>query len=490
MSRSKELFATAFLLLLPSCLAAQAAQDRTAPIISALQNQQFDKALELLHAALRASPGNSQFWAMQGVAYAGENKSTEALDSFRNALKISPDYVPALQGAAQIEYDAGDSAGIPHLEHLIRLRPDDLTSHGMLAVLEYQQGDCSKAVVHFERAISLFESRLPALQAYGTCLVRLKQAHKATEVFSKALALNPAGRRERQVLASVQLIADEPDRAIATLSPLLGQSPDAATLQLASAAYEDKHDTDKAVEALREAILIEPRNVNLYVNFAALSATHQSFQVGINVVNDGISLQPEAAPLYFARGVLYVQLAEYEKAQADFDNAYNLDPAQSLTVAAQGLAAVQQNNLVNALAGVEEKLARRPDDPILLYMKADILAQQGPAPGSVEFQAAMHSAKQAVRLRPTLEPAHSVLAKLYLQNSQYAEAAEQCRQALEIDPKDQSAVYHLIQALRKTDKQGQITDLLKQLVALRQDATKDEREQYRYKLVEGETDPR
>jgi hypothetical protein len=70
------------------------------------------------------------------------------------------------------------------------------------------------------------------------------------------------------------------------------------------------------------------------------------------------------------------------------------------------------------------------------------------------------------------------------------EAAEQCRRALEIDPKDQSAVYHLIQALRKTDKRGQIPDLLKQLVALRQDATKEEHEQYRYKLVEGEIDPR
>ncbi len=40
-------------------------------------------------------------------------------------------------------------------------------------------------------------------------------------------------------------------------------------------------------------------------------------QVGINVVSDGIAMQPKAAPLYFARGVLYIQLAEYEKGQAD-----------------------------------------------------------------------------------------------------------------------------------------------------------------------------
>ena len=66
-------------------------------------------------------------------------------------------------------------------------------------------------------------------------------------------------------------------------------------------------------------------------------------------------------------------------------------------------------------------------------------------------------------------------------------SAGQCRKALEIDPKNQSALYHLIQALRKTDKKDQIPELLKRLALLRQQATKDEREQYRYKLVEGDT---
>jgi hypothetical protein len=41
--------------------------------------------------------------------------------------------------------------------------------------------------------------------------------------------------------------------------------------------------------------------------------------------------------------------------------------------------------------------------------------------------------------------------------------------------------------LRKTDKKDQIPELLKRLALLRQQATKDEREQYRYKLVEGDT---
>jgi tetratricopeptide (TPR) repeat protein len=479
----------AALLLFPSGTA-QSTNDQASQIAAVLRDRQYEQALDLLRVALQKSPNDSQLWTMQGVSYNAEGKKKEALVSFQHALKLDPDNIPALEGDAQINYDAGNAAGIPVLNHLLQLHPNDLTSHGMLAVLDFQHGDCSGAVVHFEKAIVLFGSRLPALHAYGICLVRLRQLDKSAEVFKKALDLDPADRRERQLLTSVQLMAHQPEAALSTLHSLLSEAPDASTLELASAAYEDSHDTERAVDALRQAILLEPENVHLYVAFAALSATHQSFQVGINAVNDGINLQPKAAPLYFARGVLYVQLAEYEKAQADFDKAYDLDPGQSLSVAAQGLAAAQQNNLTNALAGVEEKLAQRPNDPILLYMRADILSQQGPDPGSPDFQTAMRSAQEAIRLRPSLGPAHGVLAKLYLQSSQYDEAAKQCRKALEIDPKDQSAVYHLIQAIRKTDKRGQIPDLLKQLALLRQDATKEEREQYRYKLVEGESDPK
>jgi tetratricopeptide (TPR) repeat protein len=478
-------------LLLPfSGLLAQSGDDRTASIIMALRQQQYEQALGLLHSALITSPGDAQLWTMQGVAYRGEGKNREALDSFRHALKLAPDNIPSLQGIAEIEFEASNPAAIPVIERLLRLQPNDQTSHGMLAILEYQRGDCSAAVPHFEKAATLFKSRLPALNAYGTCLVKLKRLEEASGVFGQALDLNPQDRRQRQVLASVQLMAKDPDKAITTLNPLLSNAADAPTLELASAAYEDAHQTEKAVSTLREAILTDPQNVSLYVDFAVLSATHQSFQVGIDVVNDGIHLLPKAAPLYFARGVLYVQLAEYEKAQADFDMAYELDPNQSLSVAAQGLAAVQRNDLESALSGVEAKLAHNPNDPILLYMQADILAQQGAEPGSPDFTKAMSSARKAVEIRPTLGPARSVLAKLYLQSGKYEEAAVECRKALQSDPKDQSAVYHLIQALRKTDKKTEIPDLLKRLAVLRKESVSEEREQYRYKLVEGDSKPK
>jgi tetratricopeptide (TPR) repeat protein len=481
------MLAAAFLLLFTfSVASAQKLETKVEAIHAAIRNREFGTALELLGPALQMAPRNEQLWVLQGKAYAGQGNNKEALASFRNALKIASDSIPALQGEAQIEFDAGSAAAIPVIQHLLRLRRDDKTSYGMLAVLDYRQGNCAAAAANFEKAGGLFDTQVDALHAYAICLVRLKKRDRAAEIFGRALALEPDNKQERKVVASVQLMARQSQAAIATLGPLLGSdNPDVETLELASAAYEESNQTDQAVDLLKQAINLDPTNVSLYLHFADISSVHQSFQVGINVVNDGISQQPTAAPLYFARGVLYVQTGQFDKAQADFEKAYELNPKQSLSAAAQGLAEVEANDLDKALRTVQAKLKAKPNDPTLLYLQADILVKKEAEPGTPEFQLALRSAKRAIALRPTLGPAHAVMAKLYLQADRYPEAIEQCKEALAIDPKDQTSLYRLIQALRKTGNNNEVPDLLKRLASVRQQTTREEMEHYRYKLVEG-----
>jgi tetratricopeptide (TPR) repeat protein len=457
-----------------SIMFAQTATDLIGPIASALRGKQFERALQLLQPALQEFPTNPQLWTLQGLAYSGKGDQKKGLVSFQSALKIAPDYLPALEGAAQLEYEAGSPGAGPLLQHVLRLRPNDPTSHAMLAVLAYQRSDCAGAVQHFAQSGSLIESQPGALQQYGVCLVKLKQMPQAITVFQKALNQNSADSHVRYQLASVQLLAEQPADAIDTLAPLLqATSVDTRTLQLAAAAYEANGDTPNAVRVLRQAIVTDPRDVDLYLDFANISLDHQSFQVGIDVINSGLTLQPEAAALYVARGVLHVQLAQYDDAEADFEKANSLDPAESIGSVAQGLKAVQENDLGRALATVRSKLAKKPNDPFLLYLQADILAPKGANP-----------AKKAVSLQPDLAAAHDVLAKLYLQAGRNQAAAEQCRKALDSDPKNQTALYHLIQALRKTGEKGELPGLLKRLADLRAEATRQERARYRYKLIE------
>ena len=467
-------------------LLAQEIGDPARAASEALRSRRFDDALELLKPALERSPANKQLWVLQGLAYLGEEKKKEALASFRAALKISPEYLPALEGAAQIEFDTGSPGAIPLLERVLRLKPDDPTSHAMLAVFASKQGDCSAALQHFDKSGSLTSSQPAALRQQGICQIRLKQFERAVVTFQQVVELKSEDNQARVQLAAVQLMADKPRDSIATLAPLMQTDPpDAKVLRLAASAYEASGETPEAVRTLREAIVADPRNTDMYLDFANLSMDHQSSAVGIEMMNSGLKLQPESAPLYLARGILYVQLAKYEEAEADFDKANSLDPAGSLASVAQGLQAVQSNDPDRALTTIRSKLAKKPNDSYLLYLEADILAQKGADTGSEDFQTAMRSAKKAVALQPSLTAARDVLAKLYLQSGKYQLAIEQCRKALETDPRDQAAVYHLIQGLRKTETKSEIPGLLKRLAELRAEASKQEGERNRYKLVLG-----
>jgi tetratricopeptide (TPR) repeat protein len=211
--------------------------------------------------------------------------------------------------------------------------------------------------------------------------------------------------------------------------------------------------------------------VPLYVDFANIALTHQSFQAGIEMMNSGLQLQPAAAPLYLARGVLYVQIGDFDRAEADFEEGERLDPKHSAAGIAQGLIAEERyhDDPDKALKVVRSKLARTPNDAFLLYLESAIIQQKAPTAGSPEFLHGMDSARKAVTLQPSLSSAHAAIAE--------------CRAALEHNPQDQTALYRLIVALRKTDRKAEIPDLLKRLAAARLEATKQEAENNRYKLV-------
>jgi tetratricopeptide (TPR) repeat protein len=399
----------------------QTPQSQIEPIASALSAKDYDKAVELSRAALQLSPNSSQLWTLQGIALVSKGSNKLALIAFQRALKISPDNIAALAGAGQIEYQAGNQSAVPLLNHLLQLRPEDPTANTMLAVLEYRTGKLrrSGSALREGRRTDSTLSSTPCTP-YATCLVKLKRLDDAATTFQRALALRPDDPRERRVLASIQLMDHKPKDALVTLQPLLA-SPDvdSTALQLASGAYEDTGDTPRAVSLVRRAILLDPKNPSPYLDFANICFNHQSFQVGVDVMTDGLSVQPNSDELYVARGVLYVQLAQYDQAESDFQKAYDLNPHQSLSTAAQGLVAIQHNGLDEALTSVQAKLQRKPNDPILLYLQAHVLSQKGVDPGTPNFKLAMRSAETAISLQPSLGDAREVLAKLDMQTGQY-----------------------------------------------------------------------
>src|SRR5690349_7723411 len=98
-----------------------------AQIQTALRAGEFEQAAQLSDTALKTSPANATLWTMKGIALSRLGRDKEALAAYNRALAISPEYIAALEGAAELEYKAGSSRAAPLLERILKVRPDDAT---------------------------------------------------------------------------------------------------------------------------------------------------------------------------------------------------------------------------------------------------------------------------------------------------------------------------------------------------------------------------
>jgi tetratricopeptide (TPR) repeat protein len=292
-------------------------------------------------------------------------------------------------------------------------------------------------------------------------------------IFEQLVAIAPDRSYARYDLALVQMMAGQKQAAIQTLDPLISaHTSDADVLSLASEADEAVGDTPNAVSLLRQAIVIEPANADFYARFASLCLNHDSDQVGIDMLNAGLQRISNDPSLYVARGLLYSELAQYDKAEADFQTAERLNPAKGLSGLALGLAQVQSGHPDQALATIRSQLKAHDD-----------------AVDSPEFKEALRAGLTAVRLKPDLVAGRDLLAGIYLKSGQPKLAIEQCRLALQTDPENQSAYYHLIMASRREGNKAEIQGLVKRLSELQQEARRQENSKRRYKLIEQEQPP-
>jgi len=458
--------------------------DAIAAISAALRSQDFPEAEKLSKAALQQSPRNIRLLTLRGIAYSGEKRPELALASFEDALKLSPDFLPALEGAAQVAYLQGGNAAKPFLLRILTEQPAEPTANAMLAVIDYKARDCEGAVEHFQAAQALLPSQPDSLVEYGTCLATLNRMTDALPVLQQAVDVAPDDQVARYNLAVAQSNLSQVDDALLTLAPLLNAaSPPEDVLTLAADMYESKNETQRAVDLLRQAVLANPKDKEAYLQFAYLSYKHSSVQVGVDMLNVGLTQLPNEAELYLARGVLLSQSSNSPKAMEDFDTAMRLDPKLSFASDAAGIARSQVHDDAAALATFRTTAKQHPNDGLTQYLLAEALSQAAPAPGTPAFAEAVGAAKRSIALDPDRLEAHDLLASLYLRAEQMDLSLQQSEEALRVDPNDEEALYHEIMALRKGGRKAEVPALVQRMMKVRESKAAEAKTKL-YRLVE------
>ena len=390
---------------------AQSEEQNVQHVIMLLRLDEYQQALTSVDKMLAATPHDCRLLSLRGLSLNGMGRRAEAVGAFKKTLQYCPNDLLALEGAAEIEYSRRQPDAVGLLKRVLAVRPEDVTAHAMLASLYRAKGKCRAALPHFEASSQMFAGHAKYQQAYAFCLADTGHYKEAAANYQQILGAD-SDPSVRFNLALVQWKMHDAKTALATLDPLLKTTHQEAVLTLGARLAEETEDIPTAVKLLREAIMLRPKNAANYLEFAQIAFTHHSAQVGIDMVNAGLTQLPNSAQLYLARGVLEVQLSKFAAGIAGFEKAHKLAPQLSLAVEAMGVVGSQQYKQTAAVNTYRKEARLHPKDSLLQYLYAEALSESGTSNDAT--QGAVAAAKKSVAINPSYAPARDLLALLYL----------------------------------------------------------------------------
>src|SRR5690349_19544363 len=151
-------------------------------------------------------------------------------------------------------------------------------------------------------------------------------------------------------LALCYVATRQSTQAIPILIELRGTHEDAQVENLLAQAYVGVGNSKAALDAVKRASALTPRDEKLYGFVADACTENQNYDLGLDVVDLGLQYLPNSARLHYQRAMFLSSLDEFDAAKPDFAVARKLGAGSDIAF----LAAAQEN----LLAGKVEEAVR------------------------------------------------------------------------------------------------------------------------------------
>ena len=195
-----------------------------------LEQQKTVEAQESFKGALklRASYPDTlaNSWNNLGLLAAREGRMGEAIGYLQEALKLSPDHLIALNnlGSAYRQQKRWDDARKTY-DRALQVNPNDVEANYGLGMVFAQNDDTARAFDSLQKALKLRPVYPEALNNLGILYLRTERRDEAVASFEECIRLAPAFDQSYLNLARVYAIEGTPDKARSVLRELLKQHP-------------------------------------------------------------------------------------------------------------------------------------------------------------------------------------------------------------------------------------------------------------------------
>src|SRR5438034_5023452 len=135
------------------------------------------------------SPVGQYSW---GLALAQEGKLTEAIEHYRQALRIKPGYAIAhINWGVALAQQGKPAEAIEHYRQALQLKPDSAEAHANWGLALADQGKLAEASDHYRQALQIKPDSAEFHVIWGTALADRGRLAEASEHYRQALQTQP-----------------------------------------------------------------------------------------------------------------------------------------------------------------------------------------------------------------------------------------------------------------------------------------------------------
>jgi len=147
------------------------------------------EAMELFRQALRINPAVAYY--SLGNALTRTGRASEAIDEYEAALRINPDYAEAHTNLGDALFLTGRNPEAKNeYQQALRIDPDDAHAHNNLGTALVQTGRASEAIAHYKQALRINPGSADTHSNLGAALGQMGRISEGIEQLKAALRIN------------------------------------------------------------------------------------------------------------------------------------------------------------------------------------------------------------------------------------------------------------------------------------------------------------
>jgi tetratricopeptide (TPR) repeat protein len=239
---------------------------------AALQSDgRLDEAIEHYRRAIAIRPDYAPAYSNMGAALRAKGQSADAVASYERALARRPDYPEAHYNLGNILLDQGklDDA-IDHFRSALQSLPGP-DVHNNLGIALAARGQSSEAIAEFRNALRLDPDSSTTHRNLGDALASQGMRQEAIEHLRLAVQLDPRDGPAHYDLGSALLEAGLLKDAVDELRRAVQLMPDSAdACNNLGIALASQGDLDEAIDQFQQALRLQPAFVDAQRNLARL----------------------------------------------------------------------------------------------------------------------------------------------------------------------------------------------------------------------------